>query len=134
MFFGTASDELRAVALPMLSEVAQLSGGLSGSEIEIRGHTDRRGAFGYNHELSLRRAEAVARFLRRLGIPSALIRVRAHGEELASGAEAEDVEADRRVDIVLIPERCTAPVRARPATTAGCSGSTTARDLRCNPI
>lgn len=76
-------------------------------KIEIAGYSDARGAAGYNKALSARRAQAVARYLRKNGVPAKQIRKTAsYGEQnlvnrCAEGVECSDQEhaANRRVEL-----------------------------------
>jgi outer membrane protein OmpA-like peptidoglycan-associated protein len=72
-------------------------GPLSGSKVELIGHSDPMGSKKYNKKLSLRRAEEVARYLAKRGVPDERISVRAAGE-----ADGSPKHQARRVDIKLI--------------------------------
>ena len=73
------------------------------TRIELAGHADRSGTVRYNQALSLRRAEAVAAELIRLGVPRPRITVQGFGESRALVPTADGVREpqNRRVEIVL---------------------------------
>jgi flagellar motor protein MotB len=72
-------------------------GPLSASKVELVGHSDPMGSRRYNAKLSLRRAEEVARYLAKRGVPDERISVRAAGiDDVVPKRKA------RRVDIKLI--------------------------------
>ncbi|WP_050498064.1 OmpA family protein [Vibrio parahaemolyticus] len=74
-----------------------------GSErkVTIIGHTDSSGSATYNMVLSLRRAEAIKRFMESRGIPSENILTQGRGEEepIASNATKAGRAQNRRVEI-----------------------------------
>jgi peptidoglycan-associated lipoprotein len=53
----------------------------SGKKILIEGHCDERGTSAYNLVLGERRAQAVAQYLRDLGVPSSQIQITSYGKE-----------------------------------------------------
>ena len=79
-------------------------------KIEVAGYSDARGAEAYNRALSARRAQAVARYLRKNGVPAKQIRrTSGYGEQnivnrCAEGVECSDQEhaANRRVELKWI--------------------------------
>ena len=73
-------------------------GPLSASKVELVGHSDPMGPKRYNKKLSLRRAEEVARYLSKRGVPDERISVRAAGID----DDAPKRRLARRVDIRLI--------------------------------
>lgn len=63
-FFDTASATVKDGALPMIRAMAQtLDGDVPDVSVFVAGHTDGRGDDAYNHNLSIRRARAVAELL-----------------------------------------------------------------------
>jgi outer membrane protein OmpA-like peptidoglycan-associated protein len=76
-----------------------------GLPFQIEGHTDSMGSEAYNEGLSLRRAEAVRRYLIRGGIDASRLDVQGVGEArpLADNDTAEGRAQNRRV--ALVPER-----------------------------
>jgi len=71
--------------------------------IAVEGHTDNVGSDAYNENLSRRRADSVAYYLRREGVPST--RIAAHGLGEQRPVAPNDNEAgrqqNRRVEIVI---------------------------------
>ena len=71
-------------------------------KVEVAGHTDSVGTEAYNMGLSLRRAEAVRRYLVGKGIAADRLIVRGYGESrpVADNATAEGRFQNRRVELV----------------------------------
>lgn len=74
----------------------------SNVDVVIEGHADERGTPEYNIALGERRANAVAKYLETLGVPSNQIQVVSFGEEkpLKLGHTAEDYKMNRRAVLV----------------------------------
>jgi outer membrane protein OmpA-like peptidoglycan-associated protein len=72
---------------------------LAGKKVLIEGHTDRQGSADFNLELSQRRAQAVADYLKTLGIAGDRLQVQGHGfaKPISSAPEK-----NRRVEAVLV--------------------------------
>jgi OOP family OmpA-OmpF porin len=72
-------------------------------QIEVTGYTDLSGSPGYNVRLSLRRANAVATALERLGVPRTDMAIRGLGEQHPRVPTAQGVREpqNRRVEIVF---------------------------------
>ncbi|MBT8439040.1 MAG: OmpA family protein, partial [Gammaproteobacteria bacterium] len=103
--FATDSTELRADFLDVLDSVSIVLRKYEKTMIEITGHTDSTGAASYNQQLSERRADAVARYLRSTGIMSARIATEGLGEHYpkASNATPGGRSQNRRVELRLVP-------------------------------
>jgi outer membrane protein OmpA-like peptidoglycan-associated protein len=71
---------------------------LAGRTVLIEGHTDRQGSREFNLDLSLRRAQAVADFLKSEGVPAERLRVKGYGFDKPVSASAA---RNRRVEAVL---------------------------------
>mgnify|MGYP001158663063 FL=1 len=78
--FRTASAEVEEHFEPMLERVAKVLARNPDATVSLAGHADRRGDSRYNHELSLKRANAVKAFLVEQGAGSAQVIVAAYGE------------------------------------------------------
>ena len=67
----------------------------------LAGHADERGTREYNLALGQRRGEAVADYLRTLGVDSNRLTVRSYGEErpVALGSNEASWAKNRRVEI-----------------------------------
>ncbi|MDN3640990.1 OmpA family protein [Simiduia curdlanivorans] len=85
------------------------------THLYIDGHTDSKGIRDENLELSKRRAEAVAEFLKREGIPENKFTVRWHGERYpvvsnqSRTGRAQNRRVTVRVDRDVAPEMASAP-------------------------
>ncbi|MCS6779408.1 MAG: OmpA family protein [Geminicoccaceae bacterium] len=110
ILFDFDRAELRASALPVLSELGALLRAERPKRVRIEGHTDSMGSEAYNLELGRRRAEAVRDHLvRRHGLEPGLFTVESFGESrpLAPNArpdgrdDPEGRQKNRRVEVVL---------------------------------
>lgn len=79
--------------------------------LELRGHTDSRGAPAYNQRLSEQRCRAVARYLEGLGLAAARIRWTGYGatQPVAGNSTESQRRRNRRVEFLI---RSAAHVRA----------------------
>ncbi len=99
--FGFDSSELMYNA-----ELASLAEWLTQStedKVRIVGHTDSAGAEAYNQRLSERRAQAVADYLKHMGIAESRLSVEGQGERrpVASNDTAEGRAQNRRVEVIF---------------------------------
>lgn len=103
--FAFDSDELQAQFRPTYDKIAAVMVDYDQTVIHVVGHTDSIGAAGYNQNLSVRRADAVARYLRSRGVEGDRLVVEGRGESepLASNNTADGRTRNRRVDIVIKP-------------------------------
>ena len=102
IYFTFDSPRLEPAALQTLEErIPQLRS--TSGQIELHGHCDVRGDDEYNLALSLRRAQAVQRYLQQSGIPETRLTAQPYGRELpASFLETEEGHRlNRRVEIYL---------------------------------
>ena len=81
VFFDFDRFVIRDEAQSGLETNAGLLKSQSGEKILIEGHCDERGTSAYNLILGERRAQAVAQYLRDLGIPSSQMQIRSYGNE-----------------------------------------------------
>jgi len=72
--------------------------------IQLNGHADGKGRRGYNQKLSLRRTQAVEKYLIKQGIPESQISTRAFGEgrPVGSNRSEQGRKSNRRVDVVIV--------------------------------
>ncbi|WP_404453892.1 OmpA family protein [Virgibacillus necropolis] len=80
----------------------------SGTVVHINGHTDNQGETKYNLKLSEERAKAVLDYLKKNGdIDELKIRSKGYGETkpIASNGDSSGREENRRVEIVINPEK-----------------------------
>jgi outer membrane protein OmpA-like peptidoglycan-associated protein len=103
VFFDWDRAELTTRARDIIMEAANNTGRAGATRIEVSGHTDRSGDAAYNQRLSMRRGEAVAEELVRVGVPRTAISVQAFGETRPLIVTADGVREpqNRRVEIVL---------------------------------
>ena len=103
VFFDFDRADLTDRARQITSEAAQNSKRVQVTRIEVSGHADRSGTPQYNQALSMRRANAVAAELERLGVSRSSINIQAFGESrpLVPTADGVREPQNRRVEIVL---------------------------------
>ena len=72
--------------------------------IEIRGHTDVRGEYDYNIDLSQRRAQAVVNYLLSKGITKNRVTSKGYGSTMpiADNETAEGRQKNRRVEFIVL--------------------------------
>lgn len=119
--FPSGRADLPPRALPVLSKVADVAKDLGPSKIRVEGHTDSVGGESVNRELSEKRANAVATYLRTNGFENADIRAEGFGlsKPLASNKSQAGRAQNRRVDIVITPESAAkAPVSEKSGQTS----------------
>jgi OOP family OmpA-OmpF porin len=101
--FEYDSDRLRSEAFAVLDEAAETLRRNPDLRVEVAGHTDSRGPDAYNLSLSLRRAEAVRRYLIGKHVTNVLT-VRGYGESepVADNATEEGRARNRRVVLRIL--------------------------------
>ena len=103
VFFDWDRADLTERARQIVAEAAQATTRVQVTRIEVAGYTDTSGTARYNQALSIRRAQAVAAELVRLGVPRASITTQGYGETrplVATGPGVREPQ-NRRVEIVL---------------------------------
>lgn len=105
--FDVDSTRIYPGAYSALDRVAEVLNRYPQSYVDVIGHTDSTGSEAYNLELSRRRAEAVANYLRSRGVLPERIAVYGMGESqpIATNATTEGRARNRRVEIRIIPAR-----------------------------
>ncbi|MET8082971.1 OmpA family protein [Micromonospora sp. NPDC005237] len=105
--FDTDQTVLRSDAGPMLTELAVTLRTGAMARVQVVGFADPRGDGAHNRALSMGRAEAVAEFLRREGVPSVLAEGRGETNTCADGTgfpatatSDDETQCARRVDIL----------------------------------
>ena len=103
VFFDWDRANLTDRARQIIAEAAQATTRVQVTRIEVSGYTDTSGTARYNQGLSVRRAQAVAAELVRLGVPRSAITAQGFGETNPLVATGEGVREpqNRRVEIVL---------------------------------
>jgi outer membrane protein OmpA-like peptidoglycan-associated protein len=86
-----------------LTQLTQALLGVGIEHVRLEGHTDNVGQPGYNQQLSLRRAQAVAAVIQGAGMTAE--RIAAHGlgqsKPIADNRTAEGRSENRRVSIIV---------------------------------
>ena len=73
------------------------------TDLLIEGHTDSKGTEEYNMDLSIKRAESVANYLRRLGVENDRFIIKGYGEmqPVTTNETAEGRQQNRRVEMAI---------------------------------
>lgn len=105
--FGRGSSELPGV-VPLLDQVAlRLSELTKGGTIIIEGHADTEGSDTSNMIISLRRAQAIRRYLIDQGIPGTRVRIRGFGSDWpvsSKPATEQERQLNRRAEVLVLTE------------------------------
>ncbi|MES1925652.1 OmpA family protein [Salinisphaera sp. T31B1] len=104
IFFNTDSAEIKPESKPTLDEIAQLLANRPRMRLLVVGHTDSRGSFDYNIDLSSRRAAAVVDALvSRHGIDRDRLKPWGVGYTVPRASNDSDVgqAKNRRVELVI---------------------------------
>jgi outer membrane protein OmpA-like peptidoglycan-associated protein len=88
-----ASEQLKQL------ELALTSTSLGKDKFEVAGHTDAKGSAQYNKQLSLRRAEAVKRFLVAKGMNAGRLTTVGYGSDKLLAPDRPEDPSNRRVEI-----------------------------------
>jgi len=88
-----------------LNAVSRVLARYPSTYVDVNGHTDAIGSYGYNQALSERRADAVADYLADRSVNPVRMHVAGFGktEPIASNATISGRAANRRVEIILSP-------------------------------
>ena len=81
VFFDYDKYEIRSDARAVLQENARLLKANAGAALVLEGHCDERGTPEYNLALGQRRADAVAAYLKDLGVNASAVQTVSYGEE-----------------------------------------------------
>jgi outer membrane protein OmpA-like peptidoglycan-associated protein len=85
-YFDFDRATLRPENREVLSRIAGVLLASDGYRLFVDGHTDDTGPDEYNRQLSLRRANSVADYLRQAGLPDEVIKVQGFGKSSPFGA------------------------------------------------
>lgn len=103
LLYDFDSSQIRPAAATNLRALASSLKEYPNTEILIVGHTDSSGSDNYNQDLSLRRADAAASYLRTYGVDATRMRTSGRGETEA--VATNDTEAgrqtNRRIEIAI---------------------------------
>jgi peptidoglycan-associated lipoprotein len=99
--FDFDQSDVRPSDRSVLDQIAKCvtTGPLSGRSLHLVGRADPRGEQEYNMTLGSSRAEAVARYLRSLGVATNQLSETSRGKLDAMGTDEASWQLDRRVDI-----------------------------------
>ena len=107
LLFGVDKSTLNESTKENLRELAQTLQKYEDTQILIEGHTDNTGSEEYNKKLSDRRADAVADYIKGLGVSGSRISTVGYGE--AQPMESNDTEAgkqaNRRVEMAIFANK-----------------------------
>ncbi|HEY4713612.1 MAG TPA: OmpA family protein, partial [Aquirhabdus sp.] len=103
--FATARSDINPSFAGTLSQLAQTLSTYNQQTISVRGYTDNVGAVAYNQQLSQDRANSVANYLIRQGVPSSRVQASGYGmsNPIASNATEQGRSQNRRVEISVNP-------------------------------
>lgn len=103
VYFNFDRSNIRASERSKIEAAAKAAIEKNAQTVSVVGHTDRAGSEAYNMRLSFRRAEVVARALRRLGVRGDRIRTLYLGESQPRVPTADGVrnQENRRTEIVI---------------------------------
>ena len=102
LLFDFDSDAVRGEASHNLNVLAESLEKYDNSDLLIVGHTDDVGTEAYNQDLSERRADAAANYLRSRGVRRSIRTVgRGEDEPIVSNASEEGRSKNRRVEVAI---------------------------------
>ena len=115
IYFDFKSIRLRADAVRLLQDKAELVRKAGGLGVLVQGYADAQGPAEYNRLLAERRAMAVKQFLVELGVPEPSMKVVTIGQDgaLCDDPSAECQQLNRRVHLEIrqLPRAATEPLR-----------------------
>lgn len=116
--FERGNSKLSGV-VPLLDQVVlRLLEQSRGGTIVVEGHADTEGSDTSNMLMSLRRAQAVRRYLLAQGVPATRVQIRGFGSSWpvsAQPANEQERQLNRRAEVLVLTEEPTAPVTQAPA-------------------
>jgi outer membrane protein OmpA-like peptidoglycan-associated protein len=103
--FDSSALQQQATAQLKQLRAALTSPSLSKDQFMVAGHTDAKGSAQHNQQLSMRRAQAVKRFLVDNGVPAARLQTVGYGSEHLAVPDRPEDPANRRVEIRNLGEK-----------------------------
>lgn len=102
--FDSDKDVIKSDSKPILDRAVEVLQKFPGVRIEISGHTDSRGDYEHNMDLSRRRAESVKQYLVGAGVDVGRIETRGAGpnEPIASNDTTEGRAKNRRIEVKIL--------------------------------
>ncbi len=104
LFFDSGKDEMNAASLLKVEDILKFLSNDRTSNISIEGHTDNTGSDLLNMALSVKRANALAKYLTRNQIDPRRITLKAYGSKrplVSNDDELEGREINRRIEIAF---------------------------------
>jgi chemotaxis protein MotB len=115
VLFDSGSARLSKTGKAAVQEVGTVLAALGRRRIQIEGHTDNvpihNPQFASNWELASARALVVARAMMQAGLPNEAVSAASYGEfhPIASNDDPQGRAANRRIEVVLLPDLSTLP-------------------------
>lgn len=105
--FDTNQADLKTSFVDVLNSVALVLQEYDKTLIDVTGHTDSTGSTAYNQQLSERRANSVAQYLRGQGVVNERVMTQGFGPHypVASNDDPSGRQLNRRVELALKPIR-----------------------------
>ncbi len=103
--FDFNSSEIRPSSRPVLDQAAEILKANPGVDVRVEGHTDAIGSEEYNQALSVRRAEAVFRYLVNRGVEPERFTVEGFGESRPIASNDTDAGRAQNRRVELIPKQ-----------------------------
>jgi outer membrane protein OmpA-like peptidoglycan-associated protein len=102
--FNTNEAYIKQSFQPVIVSIAKVLKKFDKTAVQVNGYTDNTGSDAINNPLSVKRANAVADFLKIQGVAANRVIANGYGSAnpIASNATAEGREKNRRVEVVLI--------------------------------
>ena len=103
--FAVDSSDISANFYEILDSVALVLNEFNKTLVEVAGHTDSSGSEQYNQQLSQRRADSVATYLRSRKVNGERLMVIGAGEAypVTTNATPQGRQLNRRVEITIVP-------------------------------
>ncbi len=104
LFFDVDQYVLKEQSLTELNEIVKFLQANQSVKIEISGHTDNSGTESYNQQLSLKRAAAVAEYLKKQGIEQGRLSQKGYGAQkpLRPNDTDENRQFNRRIEFKIL--------------------------------
>jgi outer membrane protein OmpA-like peptidoglycan-associated protein len=104
ILFDVNKAELQPAAKTNLTELAQILGKYSDTDVLVEGHTDSTGSNEHNLTLSEQRAQSVRNYLVGLGVAPPRFSIMGYGEDqpVATNDTPEGRQANRRVELAIM--------------------------------
>ncbi len=106
MMFPTDSDQLTPTARYKIQKLVGVLKNYPQTIIQVVGHTDNRGSYGYNQLLSKKRARTVANMLINAGIPNPIYEKGcSYAKPVVPNTTPANMALNRRVEVYLYPNK-----------------------------